>query len=70
MGIFHKHTFEKILKELGAERISDKAAKRFMEVIEEKIMKVAKISVELAKHAGRRTVLKEDVKLAKRKVFE
>jgi len=54
----------KILKEAGAERVSEKAAKALVEALEEIAMEIAKGAVELAKHANRKTVKEEDVRMA------
>ena len=55
---------EKILKQAGAERVSDKAKVALKDVIEERVAKIAADAVRLASHAGRKTVKEEDVKLA------
>ncbi len=57
---------ERILKMAGAERVSAEAAREFAEVIERIGMEIATGAVELANHAGRRTVKASDVKLASR----
>ncbi|ACX72669.1 Transcription factor CBF/NF-Y/histone domain protein [Methanocaldococcus vulcanius M7] len=54
----------RILKKAGAERVSEEAGKYFAEVLEEIALEIAKKSVELAKHAKRKTVKVEDVKMA------
>lgn len=57
-----------ILKRAGAERVSDKAAMAMAEVMMEKAFEVAKDSVRLCHHAGRKTVKKEDIDLARRNI--
>lgn len=54
----------KILKEAGADRVSDKAKIALKNVVEEITEKIAVSSVRLASHAGRKTVKEGDVKLA------
>ena len=54
----------RILKKAGAERVSNESAEELRRVIEEIALEIAKNSVEMSKHAGRKTVKAEDVKLA------
>ncbi len=58
--------FEKILKDAGAKRVSKPAAKEFALLVEEISDRIAADATKFAKHAGRKTILAEDVKLAKR----
>ena len=55
---------EKILKKAGAERVSDKAKAALKDVIEDIANGIAVKSVNLAVHAGRKTIKSEDIKLA------
>jgi len=57
---------EKILKQSGAERVSDKAKEALKTVIEEQAEQIATQAVKYANHAGRKTVKAGDVKLAAR----
>lgn len=60
--------FERILKKAGAKRVSQDALEEFAMVVEEKLYAVAKEAAVLAKHAGRKTIVAEDVRIAKRKI--
>ena len=55
---------EKILKQAGAERVSEEAKTALKEVIEEHVLKISADAVKLAAHAGRKTVKPEDIALA------
>lgn len=65
MGKLHLATFEKILKESRAGiRVSLESSKEMVEVVKEISEEIARDAAELATHAGRKTILREDVKLA------
>lgn len=55
---------EKIMKNAGAERVSDKAKEALKAVLEEIGEEIASNAVKLASHAGRKTIKSGDVKLA------
>ena len=55
---------EKLLKQGGAERVSDKAKTVLKDAIEEIANKISVKAINLAVHAGRKTVKAEDIKLA------
>lgn len=55
---------EKILKQAGAERVSDKAKEALKQTLEERLLKISADAVKLAQHAGRKTIKDSDIKLA------
>lgn len=55
---------EKIMKQAGAERVSDKAKVALKGVMEDMAEKIASDAVKFAMHAGRNTVKGVDIKLA------
>ena len=54
----------RLLKNAGAQRISDSAKIALAEALEEYGDKIAKESINLARHTGRKTVTDADIKLA------
>ena len=68
MGDLPKMPFERILKKAGAKRVSRSALEEFSKVMEDKMFKIANEAAILAKHAGRKTILAEDIRMARRKL--
>ena len=62
--LFPLAAMEKILKQSGAERVSDKAKSALKETLESLAEGIASKAVSLAEHAGRRTIKSQDIKLA------
>jgi len=55
-----------ILKRAGAERVSEEASRAFAELLLDYSMELAKDAVKFANHAGRKTVKRQDIILAKK----
>ena len=56
---------EKIIKRVDSEiRVSDEAKVAMKAILEDKACEIAKRACQLAIHAGRKTVKKDDIKLA------
>ena len=58
---------ERILKKAGAKRVSKSALVEFAEVIIDYAHDLSVKAAELAEHAGRKTIIGADIKLAKKK---
>jgi histone H3/H4 len=55
---------ERILKNAGAQRVSEDAKIAFSEVIQEIAEEIGRKASMISKHAGRKTVQEEDIKLS------
>jgi histone H3/H4 len=63
-GILPLNALYKIIKEEGAERISENSVAELKYILEKKIKDVARISILIASNAGRKTIMEDDVKHA------
>jgi histone H3/H4 len=63
---FALQALRKIFKKAGAKRISDDAALELGKVLESRAKLILDEARELSKHANRRTVMKQDIKIAKK----
>jgi DNA-binding protein len=63
-------TMHRLCKKAGAERVSEAAAKELAITLEEIGIKIAKESLDYSLYAGRKTIKKEDIEIATRKIME
>lgn len=63
-GFLQLATMERLLKEAGAARVSDKAKAALKEILEELGLKIGADAVRFAAHSRRKTVKSSDVRLA------
>jgi histone H3/H4 len=64
MGELPKAAVARIIKSAGASRVSDSAVVSMIDILEDVAADVASSANALARHAGRKTVTGDDIKLA------
>lgn len=60
----------RIIKHAGSERVSDEAARELRTILEDVGLKISKDALDFMKHARRKTVKAEDIRIAAKKFFE
>lgn len=63
-------TMYRIIKKSGAERVSDDAADELRKILENIAVRIAKQAVDLSIHAGRKTIMSDDIRLASKNVLK
>jgi len=58
-------TAEKLLKEYGAERVSDDAKKELIKILEKELFELSIKSSKIAKYAKKKTITDADIIIAK-----
>ncbi|VVC04047.1 Archaeal histone A [Candidatus Burarchaeum australiense] len=56
---------ERLIRKAGAERVSEEASHSLTRILEDMAAGISVKAIRLAKHAGRKTVTADDIKLAK-----
>ena len=64
---FARARVERLIRNAGARRVSAGAINRLNEIITEYGMNLARYSVEISRHNGRKTVKESDIRLASEK---
>lgn len=59
----------RICKKVGAERVSEAAAKELERVLDEIGVEIAKEALDYSIHSGRKTIKAKDIEIAARKVL-
>jgi len=64
MGELPLAAVDRIIRKAGGGRVSESAAAALAEILEEKGIKIAQQATEFSKHAKRKTITADDIKLA------
>jgi len=56
---------ERVIRNAGAQRVSESAGMELTEILEQYGLEISREAIKLAEHAGRKTIKAEDIKLAK-----
>ncbi len=67
MSVLPLASVERIMRNVGVERVSMEAIITMADILEDICRDISKEAIDLARHAKRKTVKKEDVKLAERR---
>ena len=63
-AVFSLYEMDELLREAGADRVSEDASKKLAELLEDNAKQILLKAKVYAKHAGRRHVTKKDIQLA------
>ncbi|MDD5022669.1 MAG: histone family protein [Candidatus ainarchaeum sp.] len=65
-----KAPIERIIRKSGAERVSNEAVEALVEYLEDIAIKASRLAITVSRHAGRKTVQYEDIKLAEKEMVK
>ena len=60
----------RVLKKAGAERVSDEASDTLRTILEEMATNISRTAIDLASHAGRKTIKSDDILLAYKNTYK
>ena len=60
----------RVLKKAGAERVSDEASDTLRTILEEIANNISRTAIDLANHAGRKTIKSDDILLAYKNTYK
>ncbi len=60
---------DRLIRKAGVDRVSEDASKALRDVLENLGIEIAKEANEWSRHAGRKTVVEEDIKMASKKLM-
>ena len=60
----------RVIKKAGAERVSDEASDTLRTILEEIANNISKTALDLANHAGRKTIKSDDILLAYKNTYK
>jgi histone H3/H4 len=66
MGELTLAPIKRLIKRSGAKRVADSAAQELADYLETRAAQISKEAQKLATHAGRHTVMRRDIKMAKK----
>ncbi|MDN5358663.1 MAG: DNA-binding protein [Candidatus Diapherotrites archaeon] len=64
MGELQLAPVDRLIRKAGAERVSDKAVEVLANILEDLAKQITEAAVQYARHAKRKTITAEDIKLA------
>lgn len=63
-------SIHRLIKRAGAERVSRESAEFLSDILEELGLQIAKEAIDFTEHTGRKTVKKEDIRIAASKALK